>query len=77
MEEAQQRFFERVELAGEGELDKIRVLLEDAIKHRLQVRSPANAGQRATASTCPSAQTACACSCSRLAAPHRTPHPMS
>lgn len=39
MEDAQQRFFERVELAGEGELDKIRGLLEEALGRRMQVRS--------------------------------------
>ncbi|KAL4437965.1 hypothetical protein ABPG77_004186 [Micractinium sp. CCAP 211/92] len=36
MEDAQQRFFERVELAGEGELDKIRGLLEEALERRAQ-----------------------------------------
>lgn len=44
MTEVQQRFFERVELAGEGELDKIRVLLEEALERRLQARSSASAG---------------------------------
>ncbi|KAL4425670.1 hypothetical protein ABPG75_009686 [Micractinium tetrahymenae] len=40
MEATQQRFFERVELAGEGELDKIRGLLEEALERRLQDAAP-------------------------------------